>query len=85
MKLIPGMTVLVVMLLPFIVTAAEKPAEVIQLRNGFYVSTIDLDGRIVKRYLVDTRARLCFFSDSVIPCENLKLREEWREIITWVK
>ena len=56
-----------------------------KLRNGFYVSTIDLDGRIVKRYLVDTRAQLCFSSNNVIPCENLALRKEWKSVINWVR
>ena len=62
---------------------AEDLPAVTALRNGFYVSIIDLDGRIVKSYMVDTRAQLCFFSDRAIPCENLKLREEWKDIISW--
>lgn len=62
--------------------AADLP-EVTALRNGFYVSTVDLDGRMVKSYMVDTRAQLCFFSDRAIPCENLKLRDEWKDIISW--
>ena len=67
------------------VVAAENPPSVEKLRNGFYVSSVSLDGRVVKRYLVDTRAQLCFSSNEVIPCENLKMRDEWRDIISWVR
>ena len=72
----------VLTLKPAAVIAKGLP-EVTALRNGFYVSTVDLDGRIVKSYMVDTSAQLCFFSDRAIPCENLKLRDEWKDIISW--
>ena len=66
--------------------AAEKKLPIVEkLRNGFYVSAVDIDGRIVHRYMVDSKARLCFSSNDVIPCENLILRKEWENIITWVK
>jgi hypothetical protein len=54
-----------------------------KLRNGFYVSDVDLDGRVIHRYVVDARAQLCFSSGEVIPCENLKMRDEWKDIISW--
>ena len=72
------------LLIPMVAVASGSPPEVQPLRNGFYVSTVDLDGRIVKQYTVDTVARLCFASNAVVPCENLKLRKEWKDIITWV-
>ncbi len=68
---------------PAAVISADDPPAVEALRNGFFVSKVDLDGRIVKTYLVDSRAQLCFYSDQVIPCENLQLREEWKDIISW--
>lgn len=78
--LLAGCAVLTV---PAAAVIAKGLPEVTALRNGFYVSTVDLDGRIVKSYMVDTRAQLCFFSDRAIPCENLKLRDEWKDIISW--
>ncbi len=65
--------------------AADALPAVKALRNGFYVSTVDLDGRIAKRYMVDTIAQICFSTNVVIPCENLKMRDEWKKIITWVR
>ena len=72
------------LMIPLTVTAADELPTVEALRNGFYVSNVDLDGRIVKTYTVDAVAQLCFSSNVVIPCKNLKLREEWKQIITWV-
>jgi hypothetical protein len=71
--------------MPLIVFATENLPVVEKLRNGFYVSTVDLDGRFVKRYMVDTKARLCYASNELIPCKNLKMRDEWKDIISWVK
>jgi hypothetical protein len=71
--------------MPLIVFATESLPVVEKLRNGFYVSTVDLDGRFVKRYMVDTKARLCYASNELIPCKNLKMRDEWKDIISWVK
>ena len=73
------------LLRPLIVFATENLPVVEKLRNGFYVSTVDLDGRFVKRYMVDTKARLCYASNELIPCKNLKMRDEWKDIISWVK
>ena len=37
-------------------------------------------------YVVDTKTQMCFAGAiSVIPCERLYMREEWRAILTWVK
>jgi hypothetical protein len=63
--------------------AAQNLPVVEKLRNGFYVSDVDLDGRVVNRYIVDTRAQLCFSSGEVIPCDNLKMRDEWKNVISW--
>ena len=72
------------LMIPLTATAADELPTVEALRNGFYVSNVDLDGRIVKTYTVDSVAQLCFSLNVVIPCKNLKLREEWKQIITWV-
>ena len=84
MKLLPGFAAVIVIATSFTVFAEDKLPVVKELRHGFYVSSVDLDGRIVKQYIVDTRAQLCFLSKELIPCENLAKRKEWREIIHWV-
>ena len=85
MKLLANLTGVILFLVSSSALSEDKLPEVEKLRNGFYVSTIDLDGRVVKRYLVDAVAQLCFSSNNVIPCENLALREEWKSVINWVK
>jgi hypothetical protein len=70
-------------MIPAASMATQTSPVVEKLRHGFYVSSIDLDGRVVKRYIVDTKAQLCFSSSEVIPCENLKMRDEWKDIISW--
>jgi hypothetical protein len=70
-------------MMPLASRATQDLPVVEKLRNGFYASAIDLDGRIVKRYVVDTKAQLCFSSSELIPCENLKMRDEWKGIISW--
>lgn len=85
MKINVKLVAIAVLMAPVVASSGEKLPAVDKLRNGFYVSTVDLDGRLVKRYIVDTKAQLCFSSDEVIPCENLKMREEWKEIISWVE
>ena len=72
-----------IIMVPFTSSATQNQPAVEKLRNGFYVSDVDLDGRVVIRYIVDTRAQLCFSSGEVIPCDNLKMRDEWKDIISW--
>ncbi|UCB55537.1 MAG: hypothetical protein JSW45_03130 [Thiotrichales bacterium] len=85
MKISINLAAMILLLVSSSVLSEETLPDIEKLRNGFYVSTIDLDGRIVKRYLVDTRAQLCFSSNNVIPCENLALRKEWKSVINWVR
>jgi len=85
MKINVKLVAIAVLMVPVVASSGEKLPAVDKLRNGFYVSTVDLDGRLVKRYIVDTKAQLCFWSDEVIPCENLKMREEWKEVISWIE
>lgn len=53
------------------------------------VMTFGGDSRILGAYLVDTKARLCFFiaggGATEISCAKLANRPEWREIIDWEK
>lgn len=53
------------------------------------VMTFGGDARILGAYLVDTKARLCFFiaggGATEISCAKLANRPEWREIIDWGK
>ena len=57
-------------------------------KDGIFVQY--LDGRQVK-YIVDSKTQQCFFSITttggvtIIPCEGLAKREEWKPIITWIK
>ena len=84
MRLSICIAVLAVSLIPMPLIAAESLPRVEPLRNGFYVSSVDLDGRIVKQYTVDSIARLCYASNELIPCKNLRLRDEWKHVITWI-
>lgn len=60
-----------------------KTPEVKQLKDGWYIQYHQ-----DVYYLVDTKTQLCFVwtrgnGITLIPSENLKNREEWRNIITW--
>ena len=81
-KVITG--IILIMLLTTIYTAnggaQEKALEIKKIAHGWYK---EINGGGVYPYFVDTITQLCFFGATLIPCQNLKKRVEWKNIITW--
>jgi len=69
-------------------SASTYAGEVEDGTDGIYAQKVGTGSHDYK-YIVDTKTQMCFvvgsFALSVIPCEKLRLRDEWKPIITWIK
>jgi len=60
-------------------------------KDNMYWASYDSFSNSTVKYIVDTSSRLCYALHlsgasgfTLIPCEALAKREEWKEIISWV-
>jgi len=74
-------------------STARADSEVEDLGNGFLQLNAKGNRHVNLWYAVDTTTRVCFVTPSnfkvadsftVVPCESVARRPEWKDIITWI-
>lgn len=80
----------IVALFLMIVSAITFAEDVKKTKDGIYHQYVGMKDPVpIGRYVVDPKTQQCFFAYhaqggvTVIPCEKLAQREEWKSIITW--
>ena len=70
------------------VTTSVQAAAVKEVEDGVYSQALKVNKYDKLLYIVDTKVQQCYvggISNTILPCEILIKRNEWKAVITWIK